>query len=64
MINTFTFTWAQLARPPGCQEFQDPVPFLFKVVPDLLCLQAGTESGQCSDWSEERSGACSAASEA
>ena len=53
-----------LARPPGAQEFQDPLPFLSKVLPDLLCLQAGIESGQCPDWSEERSGACSGASEA
>ena len=32
-----------LTRPPGAQEFQDPLPFLCKVIPDLLCLRAGTE---------------------
>lgn len=28
----------------GLQRFQDLLPFLSKVLPDLLCLQAGTES--------------------
>ena len=41
-----------LARPPGAQEFQDLLPFLSKVLPDLLYLQAGMESGQCPGRSE------------
>ena len=35
-----------LARPLGAQEFQDTLLFFSKVLPDLLCLQAGMESGQ------------------
>ena len=36
-----------LARPLGAQEFQDTLLlFLSKVLPDLLCLQAGKESEQ------------------
>ena len=46
-----------LARPPETQKFQDPLPFLSEVLPDLLCLQAGRESGQCPGRSE----ACSPA---
>ena len=34
-----------LARPPGPQKFQDALPFLSKVPPDMLYLQAGTKSG-------------------
>ena len=34
------------------QGFQDSLSFLFKVQPDLLCLQAGTEPGQCPGRSE------------
>ena len=34
------------------QEFQDSLSFLFKVQPDLLCLQAGTEPRQCPGRSE------------
>ena len=41
-----------LARPPGAQEFQELLPFLSKVLSDLLCLQAGMESGQCPGRSE------------
>ena len=39
--------------PQGLERFQDPLPFLYKVLPDLLCLQAGTESRQCPGRSEE-----------
>ena len=53
-----------LARPPGAQEFQDPLPFLSKVLPDLLCLQAGMQFRQYPGRSEARSEACSPASEA
>ena len=53
-----------LARPPGAQEFQDTLPFLSKVLPDLLCLQAEMESRQYPGRSEARSEACSPASEA
>ena len=42
-----------LAKFPEAQEFQNPLPFLSKVLLDLLCLQAGTESGQCPSISEE-----------
>ena len=41
-----------LARPPGPQKFQDTLPFLSKVLPDLLYLQAGTEFRQCPGRSE------------
>ena len=53
-----------LARPPGAQEFQDPLPFLSKVLHDLLCLQAGMQFRQYPGRSEARSEACSPASEA
>ena len=53
-----------LARPPGAQEFQDRVLFLYEVLPDLLCLQAGMQFRQYPDRSEARSEACSPASEA
>ena len=38
--------------PQGLKRFQDPLPFLHEVLPDFLCLQAGTESGQCPSRSE------------
>ena len=41
-----------LARLPGAQEFQNPLPFLSKVPPDFLCLWAGTEYGHCPGRSE------------
>ena len=53
-----------LARAPGAQEFQDPLPFLSEVPPDLMCLQAGTESGQGSRRGSSRSESCSPSSEA
>ena len=52
-----------LARPPGAQEFQDQLLFLSKVLPDLLCLQAGMESRQYPGRSEARLEACSPASD-
>ena len=52
-----------LARAPGAQELQDPLPFLSEVPPDLMCLQAGTESGQASRQGS-RSESCSPSSEA
>ena len=53
-----------LAILSGAQGFQDLLSFLSKVLPDLLCLREGTESGQCPGRSEIRSEACSPASEA
>ena len=53
-----------LARAPGAQEFQDPLPFLSEVLPDSLFLQASTEFGQCPGRLEAKSGACYPASEA
>ena len=41
-----------LARPPWIQEFQDALPSLSKVLPNLLCLQASMESEQCPGRSE------------
>ena len=41
-----------MARHSGAQKFQDPFPFLSKVLPDLLCLQAGMEPSQCSGRAE------------
>ena len=38
--------------PQGLKRFPDPLPFLREVLPDFLCLQAGTESGQCPSRSE------------
>ena len=53
-----------LATAPGAQEFQDPFPFLSEVPPDLMCLQAGIESGQGSRQGRSRSESCSPFSEA
>ena len=36
-----------LARLPGAEKFQDSLPFLSKVPPNQLCLQAGAESREC-----------------
>ena len=41
-----------LARPPWIQEFQDALPSLSKVLPNILCLQASMESEQCPGRSE------------
>ena len=60
----FCQTLLQLVKPPGTQEFQDPLPFLSEVLPDSLFLQASTEFGQCPGRLEAKSGACYPASEA
>lgn len=36
-----------LATPPETQEFEGPLPFLSKILLDLLCLQEGKEAKQC-----------------
>ena len=41
-----------LVKPPGSKELQNLLPFLSKMVPDLLLLRAGTEFGQCPGRSE------------
>ena len=48
-----------LARSPGAQKFQDSLPVLSKVPPDLLCLPASMEFRQYPGRSE----ACAPVSE-